>query len=67
MHADPIDNASETEAVLLAASIAGVRKNKPIEAEAHCLSCGTALVQDAELPRRWCDAECRDDWERGQR
>jgi len=26
----------------------------------HCLWCGAAL----RAPLRWCDADCRDDWER---
>lgn len=26
----------------------------------YCLECGA----DLEAPRRWCDAECRDSWER---
>jgi hypothetical protein len=27
-----------------------------------CLWCGARLA----LPQRWCDAECRDDWQRSQ-
>lgn len=27
-----------------------------------CLNCG----QPVESPRRWCDADCRDQWERGE-
>lgn len=29
----------------------------------YCLECG----EDLDNPRRWCDAECRDQWERRQR
>ena len=28
----------------------------------ECLYCGTALAQG----ERWCDVECRDEWERAQ-
>lgn len=34
-----------------------------IKATGLCLNCGTPLADD----RRWCDADCRDDWERQQR
>lgn len=30
------------------------------EPTGHCLWCGARLRR----PLRWCDAECRDDWER---
>lgn len=39
------------------------RKASKLEAEStgYCLSCEEELP---ELGRRWCDAECRDMWER---
>lgn len=32
----------------------------------YCLNCGTALPLPPFPLRRWCDAECRDDWEARQ-
>lgn len=70
MSADPIDNASDIEETLRAAAIMSTRANvKPIEAATHCLdsNCGLPLTQvEGEPPRRWCDAFCRDAWQREQ-
>jgi predicted nucleic acid-binding Zn ribbon protein len=39
-------------------------KLKPeAEATGFCLACG----EDVESPRRWCDADCRDMWEKDKR
>jgi hypothetical protein len=57
--ADDIDLAQERNEFLLKAQIA-VRKPEGPEATGECLTCSTALP----LPRRWCDADCRDDYER---
>lgn len=43
----------------LALAAARSRKTGP-EATGECLWCGEPLDDD----RRWCDAGCRDDWER---
>lgn len=42
-----------------------LRLRKPIgpEATGVCLHCETPLSDG----RRWCDAECREDWEKRQR
>lgn len=32
-------------------------------ATGSCLACGAKVPKG----RRWCDADCRDDWERGAR
>jgi hypothetical protein len=36
------------------------RKPAAPRASGFCLNCGEPLPEG----RRWCDAECRDDWER---
>lgn len=63
--ADEVDRASEEQAVYEAAYLQVVLNNakKVIVGSTHCLFCDTELVQDAVLPRRFCDADCRDDWE----
>ena len=44
------------------------KQAKQTEAEATgcCLNCDERLTQSLEQSKapRWCDAECRDDWER---
>lgn len=45
-------------------------QRKPVapEVTGRCLNCGTYLrPRKTGLSRRWCDAECRDDWVRAQR
>lgn len=58
---DSADQAQRIEERLLqiriAASAAG---GVPQTAHGVCLHCGAAVA----APRRWCDAGCRDDWER---
>lgn len=41
-------------------------KPKTIESTGFCLNCGEALVIGKEPHPRWCDSDCRDDWERRQ-
>jgi hypothetical protein len=38
-------------------------RNQPPEAVAtgHCLNCDELLLEHGQ---RWCDADCRDDWEK---
>lgn len=38
------------------------RKPAGPAATGHCLSCGEPLCGDL----RWCDRDCRDDWQRAQ-
>ena len=34
----------------------------------HCMNCGDLLpAPTADLRSRWCDADCRDDWQRRQK
>lgn len=54
---DIADTAAALQATLNASAI----QNKKAEAPAyagHCLYCG----EPTPYPRRWCDAQCRDDW-----
>ena len=64
--ADIADIASEEQAVYEGAALRAVVQaaNKPIVGEQNCLYCGEELIQDAALPKRFCDADCRDDFER---
>lgn len=66
--ADDVDRASEEQAVYEAAILAAMAKEaaKPIQGSKFCLHCGEDLIQDAALPKRFCDADCRDDWEADQ-
>ncbi|TSE30212.1 hypothetical protein [Tepidimonas charontis] len=62
------DDADLTDARLereMAAMIERVRV-KPREAgpyTGYCYWCG----ENVHAPKRWCDADCRDEWERQQR
>ena len=58
-HADPIDAASEQERMILDAAIA-YRKPEGPSATGQCLHCEEPVA----LGVRWCDADCRDMWER---
>lgn len=70
MHADPLDNAAEAEEMFRNSAINSIRaKQKPIVAEPECLHCLEPLIQlpdPAQPPRRWCNADCRDQWQRRQ-
>jgi len=68
MSADMMDNASDVEALFNRATIDNARAaNRPIHGSHACLWCREPLVQNATVPRRWCDAECRDLWELANR
>ncbi len=62
--ADEVDIADEVAETILQAQIDRARKDQEtVKATGHCLSCDEPL----EEGRRWCDADCRDDWERERR
>lgn len=74
---DESDMATRREEQFLAASLEEVKRVKPLMATGFCLDpeCGEQLVSDAELKaaatdgfplstRRFCNAECRDMYER---
>lgn len=55
---DDIDIANrQAEAELV--SIIGMRKKEGPKPTGVCLFCGSEVTSN----RRWCDADCRDDWE----
>jgi hypothetical protein len=59
--ADPLDRAAaETESMIAAAVT--FRKPSGPEANGECHNCGADLV----VGLRWCNAACRDDWEKEQ-
>ncbi|MCL2076028.1 MAG: hypothetical protein FWH15_06270 [Betaproteobacteria bacterium] len=59
--ADLIDLAQAQSAPIEAAQLAYRRPAAP-DATGYCLNCGEPIDD-----RRWCDAACRDDWERRDR
>ncbi len=61
MTSDQNDLATEYEALRLAAALAHREPEGPPTAGA-CLNCGAPLKDGL----RWCDAHCRDDWQREQ-
>lgn len=65
MPADIIDKANDTAELLLAASLRNRQHSatKPQSGVGVCLNCGAEVEGD----RRWCDSDCRDDWEADQR
>ena len=58
--ADDVDLASEREERYRAEALAAWREEGP-KATGFCLCCGEPLLEDG---RRFCDAFCRDGWER---
>ena len=60
---DIFDQASDREQLERDLAIASARKPlASTQATGHCLWCNAALEQG----KRWCDAECREDWELDQ-
>lgn len=57
--ADDADRAAEQQEMLLAAALARRAQAGPV-ATGYCLHCGEPLAPNL----RWCDADCRDDWQR---
>jgi len=61
--ADAIDKACDREQLDRDLAIARARNSQSAaKATGRCLSCNAALEQG----KRWCDAECREDWELDQ-
>jgi hypothetical protein len=60
--ANEADQASEIEELFLSVSLANSR-NQSVDspkAKGACLNCEDKLAP----PLRWCDSDCRDDWQR---
>lgn len=57
--ADDADRAQQHIDAELAHLVARRRAEAPA-ATGFCLHCGAVV----DPPRRWCDADCRDDWQR---
>lgn len=58
---DIADKANDLVAMNEELALKEVRSRKPkAEFTGYCLSCHEVVEQ----PRRWCDADCRDLWER---
>lgn len=58
--ADEADIAARTTDTHLSAAIANAKRPVGPDYSGECLSCNTPL----DFPRRWCDAECRDHWQK---
>ncbi len=59
---DIIDQAQDREAKDRKLSIEAVKAIKGPAAKGYCLNCGPDVPIAAGL--RWCDGDCRDDWQR---
>lgn len=59
--ADPLDRAAAETESLIAAAVTFRKPEGPV-ACGECHNCGAALATDL----RWCNAACRDDWEKEQ-
>lgn len=62
--ANEADQAAESEELFLQVSLAAAR-NAQVESpkpKGCCLNCDAPL----EAPRRWCDKDCMEDWERAE-
>jgi hypothetical protein len=62
--ADIIDDANQTAEFFLAAALQNLKQNasKETPGVGACLNCGAAV----EGEKRWCDADCRDQWQADQ-
>ncbi|TCS70754.1 hypothetical protein EDC61_11481 [Sulfuritortus calidifontis] len=60
--ADEADRAQDVIDLLLGAAIQGAKKPGGPPPTGSCLNCGEPLKPGL----RWCDADCRDDWQRYQ-
>lgn len=56
---DIIDQAND-QAEMIANAYRAIRRPEGPRATGRCLFCEESVTDG----RRWCDAECRDDWER---
>ena len=56
---DDIDRANDYAQILTDAALS-VRKPSGPAVTGYCLNCD----KQVDAPRRWCDADCRDTWER---
>ena len=56
---DDLDRAQEATDEMLSYIIKMRKPSGPVET-GYCLNCGEPLPAE----RRWCDALCRDEWER---
>ena len=63
--ADAADIANDRAEVDTGRAIAASARPRGPASTGYCLNCGP----DVPLPDglRWCDADCRDDWQRAQR
>lgn len=59
---DIIDQGNEAAEIFRNAALSQRRPDGPA-ATGHCLNCDAHLAPK----QRWCDAGCRDDWEKSQR
>jgi predicted nucleic acid-binding Zn ribbon protein len=50
----------------LEAAIHRTRTAPTLQPTGHCLHCDAAIPPHAEN-QRWCDQDCRDDWEHAQK
>ncbi len=57
---DILDMADETQETFMRAAMSNVGRPLQVHGIGMCLNCGAAV--DGE--RRWCDTDCRNDWER---
>lgn len=60
--ADNVDQAAERTELILSVGLA-YRKPEPPVASGRCLNCGELLPESGS---RWCDADCKFDWEKRQ-
>lgn len=59
---DKVDEANQTDDYLVNVMIGNAKRHETVAKETgYCLSCGKPTNN---IKRRWCNADCRDDWER---
>jgi len=61
--ADVLDQATDYEERDRELALRNLDRGPVIAATGHCLNCEAPLPAE----RRWCDADCRDDWQAARR
>lgn len=57
---DEADKGNDTADLFLKADLSHLKPVPPAHGIGMCMNCGAAVSGD----KRWCDVECREDWER---
>lgn len=64
---DDLDKSAKDSQIISDAAVRNIRDNAnklEVKGTGYCLFCGAKMK---DIRRRWCSAECRDDWEKDKK